>query len=143
MNKLKKLYEEIPDTLTKKRWRFPVHGRRQWTIFLLLLFLLVGGLVVILRVEKSYRVLESFEKTDVTGTQYQHFGRRLFKYSPDGVSCLNSSGEVVWNCTFSMQSPITDICETTAVVGDQQGTSIYIFDEDGQIGQFDTLLPIA
>lgn len=134
MSKIKDFLKKIPKP--------PLHGRKQWAAALLLLFVLVGGLVILLRVETSYYVMEKFEKADVAGTQYLPFGHDLFKYSPDGVSCVDGNGQIIWNSTFSMQSPIVDICDTTAVVGDQQGTLVYIFNQDGQLGQFETLLPI-
>lgn len=140
MNKIKEFLRGISSAEGKK-WRLP-HSRRQWTIFLLILFMLVGGLTVVLRVETSYSVLAKFDKNDVVGTKYLQFGRNLFKYSPDGAACVDGGGKILWNYTFSMQSPIVDICESTIVVGDQQGSLIYVFDQNGQKGQFETLLPI-
>lgn len=128
--------------LKKNRGRIPLYGWKQWIVSMLLLFALVGGLAIVLHVESSYNVLETFEKADVSGTKYLTFGNKLFKYSPDGVSCVNGNGDTVWNSTFSMQSPIVDICGTTVVVGDQQGTLVYIFNEGGSMGSFETLLPI-
>ena len=142
MNKIKEFFKEIPSSVRGAKARLPFHSRKQWAAFFLLSLVLVSVLVIILRVEDSCTVLEKFEKTDVTGTQYLPFGRKLFKYSPDGVSCVDGKGEVLWNSTYSMNSPIVDVCGTTVAVGDQQGTSVYIFNEDGQMGTFETLLPI-
>jgi hypothetical protein len=125
-----------------KNLKFPIKGRKQWAFFIILMLLLTGSLIVILRVETEYHVLSSDKKTDVSGTSYRHFGRKWIKCSPDGVSCLNPGGEVSWNSTFSMQSPMLDICDRTAVAAEQQGTQIYVYGQDGQIGQFETLLPI-
>ena len=121
--------------------RLPFKKRWQKLLFIFVLLILIAGLVIILKVEENYMVLKETDK-DVAGTQYEQYGNRLLKYSPDGVSCLDSSGNVLWNNTFSMSSPIVDICGSTAAVGDQQGTDIYIFDQSGQIGHFETLLPI-
>ena len=142
MNRVRGFLERFLAGIRGKHLKAPFKSRRQWIVFFAILLLLAGGLVLILKVETSYFVQESYEKKDVTGTTYDRLGKKLFKYSPDGVSCLNANGDVLWNSTFSMQSPIVDICESTAVVGDQQGTDVYIYNEDGVVGQFETLLPI-
>ena len=41
-----------------------------------------------------------------------------------------------------MQAPFVDVCGTTAVIADQQGMQVYVFDEEGLKGQFQTKLPI-
>ena len=142
MNKIKNFLHGISEKMKDRKRKLSGHGWKWYLLLTVMLVVLAGGLVVILRVEDSYTVLESFEKSDTSGTQYLAFGSRMLKYSADGVSCVDGKGQTVWNCTFSMQSPIADICENSAVVADQQGTSVYIFDENGQKGQFETLLPI-
>ena len=47
-----------------------------------------------------------------------------------------------WSAAYSMQTPIVDICEKIAVE-EQKGSQVYIYSADkGQIGYFQTLLPI-
>ena len=41
-----------------------------------------------------------------------------------------------------MQAPIADICDTTMAIAEQQGTQIYIINEDGLVGNFETQYPI-
>ena len=142
MDKIKNFLHGISEKMKNKKKKLSGYSWQRYLVSLFILVLLVGGLLVILRVEKDYTVLGSFEKSDTSGTQYLPFGKRMFKYSADGVSCIDGKGQTVWNCTFSMQSPIADVCENSVVVADQQGTAVYIFDENGQKGQFETLLPI-
>lgn len=118
--------------------------RNRWVIFGLVVAVLVaaGSLYLNFHVSRSYSVLSSEKRTDINGTKYERFGNNLLKYSPDGVSCLSDEGNTLWSSTFSIQSPLLDICDTTAVIGEEEGTQVYIYNSDGQIGQFQTLLPI-
>ena len=118
--------------------------RNRWVIFGLVVAVLVaaGSLYLNFHVSRSYSVLSSEKRTDINGTKYERFGNNLLKYSPDGVSCLSDEGNTLWSRTFSIQSPLLDICDTTAVIGEEDGTQVYIYNSDGQIGQFQTLLPI-
>ena len=90
----------------------------------------------------AYITADRIERNDVSGTEYLKFGDYFLKYSSDGVSCVDSKSQVLWSSTFSMQSPFVDVCGTTAVVADQQGTQIYIYKQDGLVGEFQTRLPI-
>lgn len=142
MNKIKNFLHGISEKMKNKGKKLFDYSWKRYLVSFLILVLLIGVLVVILRVEECYTVLSSYEKSDTSSTQYLAFGKRMFKYSADGVSCMDGNGQTLWNCTFSMQSPIADVCEGSVVVADQQGTDVYIFDEKGQKGQFETLLPI-
>ena len=89
------------------------------------------------------RYWKALKKSDASGAQYLAFGSRMLKYSADGVSCVDGKkGRDGLELRSACRSPIADICENSAVVADQQGTSVYIFDENGQKGQFEALLPI-
>lgn len=119
---------------------------------LLIIWGIVIGVIVIImigysiynyiRVFNHYTVLTSTKRQDVAATKYIEISGNILKYSPDGVSYMNGSNDVLWSTTYSMQSPIVDVCGTTVAVADQKGTQVYIFDESGQIGQFQTIQPI-
>ena len=78
----------------------------------------------------------------MSSTQYLEFGDYFLKYSSDGVACVDSKSNTKWSTTYSMQAPFVDVCGTTAVIADQQGMQVYVFDEEGLKGQFQTKLPI-
>lgn len=90
----------------------------------------------------SFQTLEQIEQKDNNGTTYTNFGENLIRYSSDGVSSVNGNGTVQWSSTYSMQTPMIDICETTAAVAEKEGTQVYIYNESGELGQFQTTLPI-
>lgn len=109
--------------------------------------LLIAGMVMFLqtRVLRHYKILSSVERSDDSATRYVRLRGRTLKCNPNGVTCVNDSNDVLWNVTFTMQSPITDVCGSTAVVGDCRGKDVYVFNRDGQVGHFEvehTLLKV-
>ncbi|MGI6017841.1 MAG: DUF5711 family protein [Marvinbryantia sp.] len=99
----------------------------------------VTALVVYNRihVRNGYQVISSVERTDDAATSYVRLKNCILKCNPNGVTCVNGSNEVQWNVTFTMQSPIVDVCGSTVVVGDQRGNTVYVFDKNGEIGHFE------
>ena len=69
-------------------------------------------------------------------------GECVVQYSKDGVSCINSSGQQVWNQTYEMQSPIAHTCNNVVAIGDYNGHHIYVSNTSGALGSVDTNLPI-
>lgn len=90
----------------------------------------------------DYVIAKSIDNTMTSGTQYEIAGKYLYRYNSDGVSCVTHKNEVKWSVTYSMQSPIVDVCGTTMVIAEQQGTQVYVVNEDGLLGSFTCLLPI-
>jgi hypothetical protein len=66
----------------------------------------------------------------------------IIQYSKDGISCLSPSGQVLWNQTFEMQTPIARTCGEVIAVGDYNGHNIYVSNNSGALGVVDTNLPI-
>ncbi len=90
----------------------------------------------------DYIISRSIENTMTPGTKYESVGRYLYRYNTDGVSCVTRKNEVKWSITYSMQAPIVDVCGSTMVIAEQQGTQIYVVNENGLLGNFSSLLPI-
>ena len=118
--------------------------RRHWMVILGILGILAAAffLYLFLHVGTEFTTISRTKRADINGTKYTALGGNLLKYSSDGVSCVSHSGEVLWSSTYSMQSPVIDICGSTAAVADQKGTQIYIYNDSGLLGQFQTSLPI-
>ena len=90
----------------------------------------------------DYIIAESIDNTAAAGSQYVSVGKNLYRYNSDGVSCLTRNNEMLWSITYNMQAPIVDLCGETMVIAEQQGTQIYIVDQDGLVGNFESVLPI-
>ena len=117
---------------------------RRRLIIAVLAVCVIGGFTLYnwLHMFHDYTIVESFENNVSGGTQYQQAGKNLYRYNSDGVSCVTRENEVIWSITYNMQAPISDISGTTMVIAEQQGNQIYVVDEDGLVGSFESLLPI-
>lgn len=82
----------------------------------------------------DYKILETSEQEDVISTQYVEMGGKILRYTPEGVSLVNSKLETMWSDTYDMDNPLADVCGTKAVIADRDGTSIRIYDKEGLIG---------
>ena len=91
----------------------------------------------------SYKVLQTSEQEDVISTQYIEMDGDILRYSPDGVSVVDSSMNTIWNETYTMQNPIADVNGSRAVVADSEGTSLYICDKKGITGTVTTSYSIV
>ncbi len=69
-------------------------------------------------------------------------GDCVVQYSKDGMSCLDPTGQQVWNQTYEMQTPIAHTCNTVVAIGDYNGHHIYVSNTAGAMGTVDTNLPI-
>lgn len=130
--------DEMMSLSTKLRSR--ITKARLRTVLLICAGVLLLGTAVIylqLRVFHHYRLLSSVERSDDSATSYVRLGKRTLKCNPNGVTCVNDSDGVLWNVTFTMQSPVIDICGPMVAVGDQRGQDIYVFDKNGQVGHFE------
>ncbi len=90
----------------------------------------------------DYIISNSYENQASSGTQYLRMGKHILKYNSDGVSYVTAKNEQEWSLTYSMQSPIADVCGTTVAIAEQQGTQVYVINEDGLVDSFETTLPI-
>ena len=116
----------------------------------LVLSIILGIVVVVLTVEvvfalrryDSYEVTNAIERNSNSATQYQMFGDYLLEYSNDGISCIGSGQEIIWNQSFEMVSPKVEFCGGYLVVYDGGGTQIYILTEAGLQESIETTSPI-
>ncbi len=94
------------------------------------------------RVFTGYQTVLSVPKEHIEGTTTIALGKEILIYSNDGASCVNHSGEALWNQTFEMQEPILDICQNVAAIGDYNGRTIYVMSNEKTLGEIDTKMPI-
>ncbi len=95
--------------------------------------------------DKEYtdaQITEGAAITNGTDSQVISLGGNIVQYSKDGVSCLNSSGQQMWNQTYEMQNPIAHTCGDVVAIGDYNGHNIYVNNISGAMGEVDTNLPI-
>ena len=98
--------------------------------------------LVLLFIEKrsysDYKILSTSEQEDVVSTSYAEMDGNILRYSPEGASLLNSSLEASWSTLYDMENPVADVRDDKAVIADQDGTLIEIFDKNGETGNVTT-----
>lgn len=82
------------------------------------------------------------KKTDNVSV-YEAVDNYILRYSRDGAALLNKKLGEKWNVTYNMEDPKSDICGTTLVIYDHNGTDVQVFDKNGSIGSFKTTSQIV
>lgn len=78
----------------------------------------------------------------VENTSYMENDGCVIRYSKDGISNSDINGEVLWNLTYEMQSPIVKKADGFVGVGDYNGHIVHLVDSKGNSYDVDTKLPI-
>ena len=150
MAKITQLYQTPPhgdsgmDEYKKKLFRHRAGLGARFIICAAVLLAVILGFFIWSRnrTYTGYEVVSSVEHSTTLNTQYAEYNGQLLRYSRDGITCVNSRNEAVWSQTYNMQSPILDICGSTAAVADQQGNEVYCCDSQGLVTQITTVLPL-
>lgn len=87
--------------------------------------------------------LNEDERPVETFKGYKSFAGGLIRYTKDGAEYIDRKGNIVWERSYQMTSPIVDVSGRYAVIGDQGSTRLYIFDSRSMTGSSETLLPIS
>lgn len=115
-------------------------------ILALLVGLAVGGAVYLYNLNnKSYKGCEVVNSSDniVNGTtKFIKYQSAVIRYSRDGAEAIDKDGKQMWNGSYEMDKPIADTCGKYAVIADQGGKSIEIFDDKGRAGEITTVYSI-
>ena len=90
----------------------------------------------------SYSEISSFKRISSSESTCLNHNGRILSYSKDGISSIDTRGNIVWNETYQMQNPIVEVNGNAVAVGDYNGHIIYVMDEKGKVGEIDTNLPI-
>ena len=130
--------DEMLDLSSKLRLHKNKVRIRTAVILTIVLVVSVGyGVYHHVKVYRHYTLVSGEERSDDNATQYVFLKKgSTLKCNPNGVTCVNKSDEVQWNTTFTMQNPVLDVCGTTVAVADQRGNDVYIFNENGLVGNF-------
>ncbi|MCD8154195.1 MAG: DUF5711 family protein [Clostridiales bacterium] len=103
--------------------------------------------IVLLYLEKrsfnNFQILHSSEQEDVVSTQYAEMNGNILRYSTNSVSLVDTSLNTLWSESCSMENPIADVNGDRAVIGDQDGTTLILLDENGITGNITVSYPIV
>lgn len=130
----------ILKTLKRKRKKRKSFAQRNTVIVLCVIA--AAAALIYFYVEKrsyhDYEILQTSEQEDVVSTGYDEMADGILRYSPDGASLVDNSMEPYWSVLYEMKNPVADIKGNKAVVADQDGTLIEIFDQNGETGSVTT-----
>lgn len=143
-NRFKLIKSESEETFLEK-----LKKHRLTMLYRLLLFVLICGAIVALfiiqyknKTYTDYDVTRSTGRTAVSGAKDIRLGNYILTYSKDGAHCSDASGNVLWDQTYEMQSPIVSVCGSVTAIGDYNGRNIYIYNAEKQLGTITTNLPV-
>ncbi len=113
-----------------------------------LVVLACAAIVIIVAVQYNNKIYEDYNivatvgKVTVNGTTDVALGNCILTYSKDGARCTDTEGNVLWDQTYEMQSPIVSVCRDVVAIGDYNGRTIYVQSAEKQLGIINTNLPI-
>lgn len=131
--------------------------KKRLTILLILVIFAAIAAILLIRYDRyhQYSDYQAIWEKNLTGEAqeaaaqgegsfcgYRDFGDGVLKYTKDGASYVDSQGKAVWVLSYEMKTPLVSVNGDYAVIGDQQGNSMYICNKSGPEGQATTLLPI-
>lgn len=128
----------------KKIWRHRVSLILKYAAVVAVVLLAIFGVRYYMnnRTFTGYSIASTTERSDTLTTKYAPFGDKILKYSRDGVSYTDDTNSLLFSITYTMQDPILALSQKAGAVADKKGSQIYIFDQEKQMGQITTLLPI-
>ena len=128
----------------KKIWRHRVSVILKYAVVAVAVLLVIFGIRYYMnnRTFTGYSIASTTERSDTLTTKYAPFGDKILKYSRDGVSYTDDTNSLLFSITYTMQDPILALSQKAGAVADKNGSQIYIFDQEKQLGQITTLLPI-
>ena len=88
--------------------------------------------------------IQTEENSDAeTFRGYAPFRGGIIRYTKDGAEFIDKKGNITWERSYQMNSPIIDVSAEYAVIADQGSTQIFIFSGTELSGASETILPIS
>ena len=91
----------------------------------------------------GYNVLNKIKRNDSNTAEYLNYNGNLLKYSRDGASAIDSSGNVLWNGGYEMERPQVDICGDYVAIADIGGKDFYVYNGSDSGTKMEMPLPIV
>lgn len=111
----------------------------------IVLFAAVGIVLFIQYRDKVYTQMAQVttnQRQAVAGAKDVSLGDNLVTYSNDGISCMDSKGNALWNQTYEMQNPIISTSQDVLAIADYNGRKVYVMNSEKKLGEISTNLPI-
>ena len=99
-------------------------------------------MVASLHVYTDYEIINSSQRTSISGAVDRRLGTSVLTYSSDGAHCTAADGSLRWNQTYEIQDLKCKVQDGTTAFAGYNGRNIYVLDEKTQLGSFETNMPI-
>ena len=127
----------------KKRRKILLFGSIAAAVVVALTAIVIISYYYMNRTFSGYDVEREITREDSNNVEYLSYHGKLLKYSRDGISALDKTGNVLWNGGYEMQQPQVDICEDYVVVADIGSKTCIIYDGTNPGKEIETTLPIG
>lgn len=124
-----------------------LHKVKTFVGALVIAAIVIIGIVLLVVYQKNIvytkiTTLNSVDRVSLESSSYINNDGSIISYSKDGISCIDTKGNTVWNMTYEMQNPIIKRSSTYVGACDINGHIIMITDMQGKTSTIDTKLPI-
>lgn len=75
----------------------------------------------------SYKVVETVSVKNGMSMNYVAYEEGIIRYGRDGVTAVDNKGNSLWSGSYEMANPKIDTCESSAVIADIGGKSLYVY----------------
>lgn len=91
----------------------------------------------------GYDVISEKARADSNSVVYKSFQDKLLKYSRDGISVVDGTGDTLWNGGYEMEKPVVDVCGNYVVVADIGAKQFCVYNGEDQGIAIETALPVG
>ena len=91
----------------------------------------------------SYEIEHSVYVKDGGSMDYIDFQDGIIRYGRDGVTAVDRKGNALWSGSYEMANPKADTCESSAVIADIGGKSLYVHRGEGTGTELTVECPIV
>lgn len=136
--------KERTNDLFTKIWRHRLTVFYRAALVLIVIAVIIAIFVIRYnnKVYTEYTVSSEESWTDNSSLDVLEYNGNILTYSKDGAVCTDLQGKTLWNQSYEMQNPLVTTCGDYAVIGDYNGTSVFVMNSSGQQGAIDTRMPI-
>ena len=123
------------------------HKLRNIYRMLLIIAVIIAVIVLVVvqyrrHIYTSYDVASTVVRENAAGMADRRLGKSILTYSKDGAHCLDLKGNVTWNQTYEIQDIQIALSGDTVAIGAYNGRNIYVQNEDKQLAQITTTMPM-
>lgn len=103
---------------------------------------LIVWLVYVNHVYTGYEVINSVERSSTYDAQDVRLANSILTYGKDGAHLSDAKGNIAWNQTYEIQDLKISTNGGVVGIGDYNGRTIYVLNEQEQLNRITTTMPI-